>query len=489
MRSNAPIRVIAVLTPAVLLVHGYHPLAEDGGLYVAEIKKLLRPNLYQPDAVFVTAHAHLSIFTHLIAALVRYTHIPLPALLLACHLASIFLFLLGAWKVGARIFPAPASRWGALLLAACCFTLPVAGTSLFLMDPYLTARSFSTPFGLFALDAALGGAWTEAALWLGLAASMDFLMAAYMAIFLVMLALAKNRMWRSLALFAALGLLACAGVFLATRHPQLDLPASQAALSRSYFFLSTWQWYEYPGVILPLLLLLIAAWRTQGRGAAGELSIAAVAMGGCALLVSLCFVHRSGSLLLAEAQVLRSFHPIYLAGVLLLGGFAGPYSLRRRWLATGLYLAMLLAMFAGQRLTYSASSHIEWPGLLPRNPWQQAFLWVRDNTPKDAVFAMDANYIADNREDAQGFRATAERSALADWLKDGGTACISRAAQAPWWRQVQATLNLNQATDAGRVARLAPLGAAWIVLPAHASTAFRCPYDNGSVRVCRLGIR
>ena len=40
-------RVIALLTPVVLLVHGYHPLADDGAVYVAGIKKLANPSLYQ----------------------------------------------------------------------------------------------------------------------------------------------------------------------------------------------------------------------------------------------------------------------------------------------------------------------------------------------------------------------------------------------------------------------------------------------------------
>ena len=81
--------------------------------------------------------------------------ISLPMLLLVCHLGSIFLFLLGAWRVATRIFSDRRSCWGAVLLAACCFTLPAAGTSLSIMDPYVTARSFSTPLSLFALAAVL----------------------------------------------------------------------------------------------------------------------------------------------------------------------------------------------------------------------------------------------------------------------------------------------------------------------------------------------
>ena len=47
-------------------------------------------------------------------------------------------------------------------------------------------------------------------------------------------------------------------------------------------------------------------------------------------------------------------------------------------------------------------------------------MWIGRNTPKDAVFAIDAKYITKAGEDAQGFRAIAERSVLPDYSKDGG---------------------------------------------------------------------
>src|SRR5579872_4843377 len=99
---TSPAITFALLTPVVLLVHVYHPLADDGAVYVAGIKKLVNPSLYQADAIFVSSPTQLSIFAHVLAALFRWGHIPLPLLLLGCHLASIFLFLLGSWKLATR---------------------------------------------------------------------------------------------------------------------------------------------------------------------------------------------------------------------------------------------------------------------------------------------------------------------------------------------------------------------------------------------------
>jgi hypothetical protein len=484
--THRPTVSLALLTPAVLLVHGYHPLADDGAVYVTGIKKLAHPALYQPDAVFALSPTRLSIFAHVLAGVLRWGHFPLPALLLICHVASIFLFLLGSWKVAAGIFPEYSTRWGAVLLAACCFTLPVAGTSLSIMDPYVTARSFSTPLMLFALAAVLDEQWVACGVWLALAALLHPLMAGYAAVAVLTLALIKRRMWRSLGLLVVLGCGLSAVIFLITRHPDLSFAYNRAALSRSYFFLSSWRWYEYPGLLMPLLLLGIGGARRRARWPARTLAISATMLGGCALLVSMCFVHRSGSLLLARLQVLRAFHFVYIAGVLLAGGMLARLLHQRKRVLAAVYLALLLVMFTAQRLTYPASSHVEWPGLTPRNPWQQAFRWTRANAPEDAIFALDNDYIEWPGEDAQGFRAIAERSAVADYFKDGGIASNFRQAAIPWWQGSQATEQLNSVSDEVRLARLSPLGVTWIVLPAQAKTRFPCPFINASVRVCRL---
>jgi len=482
--TQFPLATITLLTPAVLLLHGYHPLADDGAVYVTGIKKLANPSLYQSDSVFATSPTRFSIFAHVLAPLLHRG--PLPVLLLVCQVASIFLFLLGAWLVATRIFSGRSS-WGAVLLAACCFTLPVAGTSLSIMDPYVTARSFSTPLSLFALAAVLDENWAGSILWLALAALLHPLMAAYTALTMLTLALVRRKMWPPVALLCGLGSLLSAIIFLATHHADAGLAYNRAALSRSYFFLSSWRWYEYPGLAIPLLLLGFAGFRSRLPWAARALAITATLLGSCALLTSLCFVHRTGSLLLARLQVLRAFQFVYIAGVLLAGGMLGRLAQQHKRAIALLYLLLMAALFAGQRLTYPESNHVEWPGLKPRNLWQDAFLWIRDNTPRDAIFALDNDYIEGPGEDAQGFRATAERSAVADWFKDGGIAGNFPQAAALWWQGSIATQQLNRATDEQRLARLQPLGVTWIVLPAEASTGFPCPFNNARVRVCRLG--
>lgn len=485
------------LTPLVFLINGYHPYADDGAIYVAEILRLAHPALYPHDSAFVLAPSHDSIFGHVLAAFLAHTHVSLGVTLLACQLGSTFLFLLACGRIAEKLFDKRSARWGALAAGACCFTLPVAGTALFVMDPYVTARSFSTPLSLFAVAACLDGSPKRALFWLVLAALIHPLMAAYAAVFLLMLELAIRASGRRqiawMSCFALSGLPVSAAIFMATLGVSPSLASSRADLSRSYFFLSSWNWYEYPGLVFPLLLLGVGAWRKRGGDRTGELAATAFAVGLTAVLVSLCFVHQSGSFLLARLQPLRSFHIIYVAGILLAGGWIGNRLERfRRWrLLTALALCagVSLLMFRAQRITYASSNPIEWPWLQPRNAWERAFVWIRTHTPQDAVFALDADYIEYPGEDSQGFRAIAERSMLADWYKDGGIASEFPPAQHQWEREVRATEGLNRATDAQRLARLLPLGASWVVLPMQAETRLVCEYKNSAVRVCRLPSR
>ena len=65
-----------------------------------------------------------------------------------------------------------------------------------------------------------------------------------------------------------------------------------------------------------------------------------------------------------------------------------------------------------------AASTWSCPGRASANPWLQAFAWIRQNTPADAYFALDPDYLAAPGEDYHSFRALAERSQMADDIKD-----------------------------------------------------------------------
>jgi hypothetical protein len=177
---------------------------------------------------------------------------------------------------------------------------------------------------------------------------------------------------------------------------------------------------------------------------------------------------------------------IYIIGVLLLGAFLSKLLRSSHTMLGALLLLISSLMLGGQNKVYTTSEHVEWPYAAPHNPWQQAFAWIRENSPKDAVFAIDSNYTKVASEDTQGFRATALRSALVDDLKDGGVAAIFPELAPRWKEQRDLVLGLDHISDEQRIARLRPAGVTWILLSAHSATRFDCPYRNSIVLVCRL---
>jgi hypothetical protein len=101
------------------------------------------------------------------------------------------------------------------------------------------------------------------------------------------------------------------------------------------------------------------------------------------------------------------------------------------------------------------------------------------------VFALDAYYTVRDGEDAQSFRAIAERSSLPD-SKDGGTASNRPELTEEWSRGMALQTGLGRSLDAGRIAALKSVGATWVVLERDTATGFSCAYEDEAVKVCRL---
>jgi hypothetical protein len=198
--------------------------------------------------------------------------------------------------------------------------------------------------------------------------------------------------------------------------------------------------------------------------------------------------------LVARMQPLRIFQMVYVVMTLVVGAALGSRVLQRsavRWVVVFSVLAAV--MVVAERRTFPASRHLELPGALAeedaagqQNPYERAFAWIGGNTPRDAVFAVDSQYITKPGEDAQSFRAIAERSVLPDFSKDGGVVTNKPELAAEWLRGQVAQAELSGESDAKRLSLLRPLGVTWVVLERGAVTGFLCDYRNEAVKVCRL---
>jgi hypothetical protein len=143
-------------------------------------------------------------------------------------------------------------------------------------------------------------------------------------------------------------------------------------------------------------------------------------------------------------------------------------------------------MFLAQRSLFPASAHLEWPGAFPQNRWAQSFLWIRENTPVDAIFALAPSHKNIPGEDTEGFRALAQRSMLADAAEDSGAVTMFPPLGEEWARQVEAQNGWKdfQAPDFRRLQ--AEYGVNWIVLQQPGVAGLECPYQNQVVQVCHL---
>ncbi|HZC43799.1 MAG TPA: hypothetical protein VE195_06460 [Acidobacteriaceae bacterium] len=484
-----PAVFISGLTLLALLIQGYHPFVDDAAIYVAGIEKVIHPGLFPVHAEYVLPHLKHSLFSVALGWLVRGLHLPLGYALFLSYVASIWMMIFACWRLSHLLFASPRGRASAMLLMTATLTLPVAGSAIFILDPYLTARSFSTPLTLFAIAYALERRMLAATVCLCGAFILHPLMAAYAIGYVIALGLVRARRWGTLTA-AAMGVMLL-GII--TSHAGALLGGSPAyrvaTVSRDYFFLDKWEWFEIFGLFPPLVAAFVYLSRSRFRIRSNYGLIAAVSLyvGALAILFAVSYTRTPNSFLLARLQVLRCFQIIYILFFLLLGSLLGQYVLGRRWWAwAGGFTAIAGLMFAVQLSLYPALKHLEWPWAPSHNPWAQAFLWIRNNTPQDAYFALDPYYQQMPKEDTLGFRAMTERSVLPDWSKDGGIAAIDPALAQQWLNQVTQTKSFSRWDDQQRIETLAPYGVNWIVLPAAMPTQFACPYRNSAVRVCHL---
>ncbi|MGC2196951.1 MAG: hypothetical protein WA628_19910, partial [Terriglobales bacterium] len=401
--------ILALLAALGILIAGYHPGAEDDGVYLAAIKRDLNPALFPHDSEFFTLQLQATIFDKVVAASVRATRLPLAWVILAWHYLAIVLVLLGCWRISRRCFHEEYAQWASVSLVTVLLTLPVAGSGLYLVDQNLHPRALATAAILAAIVSTLDRKYLLTGVLLLLAALFHPIMASFGISFCVFLA------WRQPV--PRLGATALALMPLGWIFEPTSEAWRVAANTRDYYFLSRWQWYEWLGVFAPLLILWWFRRIAQGDR---SVTLAHVASrltwyGVFQLTVAVALMLPQGLQRVRPLQPMRYLHLFYLLFVLLSGGLLGQKLLRTHWARWLLAFVPLAAgMFFAQRQTYPSSPHLEWPGSAPRNAWVEAFGWIREHAPTDSYFAAGAGYMERPVEDYHGFRALAERSVLAD---------------------------------------------------------------------------
>ena len=481
--SRKPRLRLLLLTAVAFLIQGYHPYAEDAEIYLPGIEKILHPNFFPVGREFFAAHASMTLFPNLIAFSIRLTHLPMEVALFAWQLLSIFLLLLACWELATLLFPTTRARWSAVCLIAALLTLPVAGTALYLVDQYLNPRNLAAFAGIFMLTRTLEKKYLRAFFWLLFAAAMHPLMWVFPFTFCLLFLVLEQ--WRILAEGPAFAALA----FLGPLAPQSSAAYHEAAKRHQYHYIQNWRWYEILGAVAPLLLF----WWFSRIARAREWRIAErvcrafVIYGSIYLLGALAVDLPARFEALARIQPMRSLDFLYMVMFIMIGGLLGEFVLHNRlWRWCVLFIPLCTGMYLAQLDLFPASAHIEWPGAAPRNPWAQAFLWIRQNTPTNALFAIDPYYMDIPGEDEVGFRCLAERSRLADGVKDNGVVSMFPPLADEWWSQVQTQSPWKNFRDQDFRSMKEKYGVSWIVVQQPGVANFDCPFQNSTVKVCRL---
>ncbi|HTW57790.1 MAG TPA: DUF6798 domain-containing protein [Terriglobales bacterium] len=504
---------LSLLTAFAFAVMGYHPGLEDDAFYLAAIKRNLNPALFPHDSQFFTVQFQATIFDKLIAFSTRLSHLPLAWVELFWQLAAIFFMLHGCWRISRRCFRGGSEQWAAVTMIAALLTLPVSGTAINLADQYLHPRNLATAAILAAIVAVLdshsgdsGNRNKNRHLWLaGILLAVAFAIHAIMAsfgisfcIFLYFSLSASTAKRLSPFPVAAALLFPLGWIF----EPASDA-WRKAASTRSFYYLSRWAWYEWLGIFAPLLLLWLFRRFLQRRAmtepdapALRPLVDSLLYYGIFQTVVGLAIMLPQSFERLRPFEPMRYLHLLYLLFFLLAGGLLGRYVLGRhayRWLL--LFVPLSAGMFYAQRQMYPTTAHIEWPGAQSKNAWLQAFAWIRENTPVDALFALDPHYMQLPGEDYHGFRALAERSVLADYDKDGGMAARVPRLAPRWLKEVTAQTGWQNFGPEDFQRLKHEFGVRWVIVssadkistqPLPPDAGITCPYQNRQLRICRL---
>jgi hypothetical protein len=494
LRCKFPVSLLLTLffTTLGLAVMGYHPGIEDDGVYLAAVKSNLNPALYPRDAEFFRLQLQATLFDKWVAGFVRLTEIPVAATEFLLQLLSIALIVFGSWAIARKLFKEARAQWAGVALVTAMFTLPVAGTALYLVDQHLHPRNVATALILLAISRILADKRWQAVPLLLLSFVLHPIMGAMgisFCFFLTMTMLEPVHVWlQQLQRAEDVSLVASAVPLSWIFEPPTPV-WRQALKTRTYFFLYKWAWYEWLGALAPLALFWLL-WRVaekRGERLLARFALAVLLYGVFQLAVAMVMLGIPSLIRLAPLQPMRFLQLVYFFMVLMGGCLLGKFLLKASvWRWAVFLVAINAGMFLSQRLLFASSEHLELPGRSTSNPWLQAFSWIRQNTPANAYFALDPRYMAAPGEDYHSFRALAERSQLADDIKD--TAVVTQVPELgpEWARETEAQKGWSHFQLADFERLKAEFGVDWVVVLNSQAAGLACEWRNELVSVCRL---
>ena len=494
LRRKFPTNTLLILcfTALGFAVMGYHPGIEDDGIYLSAVKSDLNPALFPHDSEFFRLQLQATAFDRWVAGFVQLTHIPVAATELLLQLGAIALTLFACWNIVRTLFAEECAHWAGIAMVTAMLTLPVSGTALYLADQHLHPRNVASALILLAVSWIMTGKRWQAVPLLLVAFVIHPIMATLGISFCFFLSLAFSepvhswfRSWNEAKSDSVAASATPLGWIFEPQSPVWK----KALETRTYYYLFSWHWYEWLGALAPLFLfwLLWRIARKHGENVLARFALAVFTYGVFQQAVAMLMLGSPSLIRLIPLQPMRYLHIVYVFLALIAGSLAGKYLLKASVWRWALFLLVFNGtMFATQREEFSGSQHIEWPDRAPSNPWLQAFAWIRVNTPTNAYFALDPRYMEAPGEDYHSFRALAERSQLADAIKD--TAVVTQVPELgpEWDRQVEAQQGWKNFQLADFERLKSRFGVNWVLVSSPPPEGLTCRWDNTSLSVCQV---
>jgi hypothetical protein len=478
---------LLLFTGLGFLVMGYHPGFEDDAVYLTAVKAELNPALFPHDADFFRLQMQASVFDGAMAHFVRWTGIPVAWAELLWQFAALFLILWACRRIAAQIFTQVWEQWSAVAMVAAMFTLPVAGTALNIADQHLHPRNLAAALILIAVSRILEDRRWQAVPLLLVAFLFHPIMAALGMSFcgFLVLALLEPALFRLGVTQGSVAAVAPLGWIFAPESPSWR----EALASRTYYSIYRWTWYEWLGALAPLFLFWLL-WRVaekRGEQRLSRFALAVFAYGVFQQVVAMALLGPESLVRLTPLQPMRYLQLVYLFMALAAGGLLGRFVLKTKAWRWALYLLIFNGgMFLAEWELIDDGAHLELPMMATANPWVQAFDWIQQNTPTDAYFALDPRYLAAPGEGFHNFRALAERSQLADGIKD--TAVVMQVPSlAPVWHEQQVAQAGWPRFELADFERLkAQFGVDWVLVSYPQPRGLTCRWHNQALSVCQV---
>jgi len=436
-----------------------------------------------------------SLFDNWMAGFVQQTGMQVAWAELLWQWISILVLLGACLSIVRHLFKDTRAHWAGIAMVAAMFTLPVTGTGLYIMDQHLHPRNPATALILLAVSRVLARKHWQAAPLAAVAFVLHPMMSAFGVSFCFALSLASMKQLPVHLRSLRERLVPNEATPLAALIPfgWVFSPPSQiwlaAMRSRHWFSVYHWEWYEWLGAVAPVALFWVVAKvaRRQGEENLAQFATAVFWFGVFQQAVAMVIQGPEALIGLTTFEPMRFLHLVYIFMALVGGAYLGRFVLGTRVWRWALFLVIFNGgMFFAQRQLFAGTAHIEFPSAPSANPWLQAFDWIRRNTPEDAYFALDPRYMAADGEDYHSFRALAERSQLADAIKDATVLTKVPELCPTWERQVEAEEGWRN-FQLGDFKRLKEeFGVDWVLVQFPPPPGLACPWHNRTLTVCRI---